>query len=199
MLSLIRRILCFPFSLLRRSVQGQLWLLFVVFHAVWLLAGIANMSPPNQEFASNLEQLYEQGGWCSASLLAGRPFHYTYEAVLLKVVVFIDMPSMIVAIVPSMVVDVIARKVFGLSLYVSSYVDAVVLLLVASMQWCVMAYIVESRLCSGPKGQKVLSYLTQHKWPIITVLIVGGLALVLVLHYNSVALGGIRHGGMSFG
>jgi hypothetical protein len=62
------------------------WLL-VFLHAAWLLLAIANMSPPSPGPANYIEH----GGWSSATILAGRPFHYHYESLSLQILALLDL------------------------------------------------------------------------------------------------------------
>jgi hypothetical protein len=68
------------------------WVL-VCLHASWFLIAIANMSPP----APGLGEFLDGGGWSSATLFAGRPFHFHYESMVMKLLVLVDFPSMLAA------------------------------------------------------------------------------------------------------
>ena len=62
--------------------------------AAWFVLAIANMSPP----APGLGQYLDRGGWSSATLLAGRPFHFHYKSVALKFLITVDIPAMVVMV-----------------------------------------------------------------------------------------------------
>src|SRR5678816_365309 len=53
------------------------WLLASL-HAAWCFLAIANMPAP----APGLGEFLDRGGGSSATLLAGRPFHFSYESPL---------------------------------------------------------------------------------------------------------------------
>jgi hypothetical protein len=62
-------------------VRSRLAWVLVYLHASWFLIAIANMSPP----APWLGEFLDRGGWSSATLFAGRPFHFHYESRVMKV------------------------------------------------------------------------------------------------------------------
>lgn len=88
-------------AFVRGCIRSRLGWLLVCLHAAWFVFAVANMSPPAPEFAKYLDN----GGWSSAALLAGRPFHFAYESIPLKVVFLIDLPAMLAAAVVGLVLS----------------------------------------------------------------------------------------------
>ncbi len=121
-------------------------------HVAWFLLAIANMSPPSPGFANYLDH----GGWSSATLLAGRPFHFVYESLPLKLLFLADLPSMLVEILPALVLSPVLR-ILHVGFYSSSYIDAALWLTLGSCQWLVVGVLVEvlSVLRFGP-GHKIV-------------------------------------------
>jgi hypothetical protein len=85
------------------------------------------MSPPSPGFASSLEH----GGWSSAALFAGRPFHLVYESISLQLLILGDLPSMIASI-PAALLLFPFNTALHVGLYKGSYEDAAILLLLSS-------------------------------------------------------------------
>jgi len=85
-------------------------------HAAWFVLAIANMSPPSP----GLGEFLDRGGWSSATLLAGKPFHYEYESLGLKLLILTDLPAML-AMLPVSLLLAPVSKVAGLSFYSNSY------------------------------------------------------------------------------
>src|SRR5262245_41705196 len=100
-------------------------------HAVWFVAQIANMGPPDPKLAAEMEAGVQ---WAGTTLLAGRLFHFTYEAIGMKVLMLVDLPSMIAMIPVELAVSPFARWL-EMSLFVRSYCDAGILLMGATVQW----------------------------------------------------------------
>src|SRR5258708_14577479 len=81
-------------SFIRACAACPLAWIFTFLHAAWFFLAVANMSPPSPQLA----RVLDQGCWSSASVLAGRPFHFHYESNLLKWLFVVDLPSMVAAI-----------------------------------------------------------------------------------------------------
>jgi hypothetical protein len=127
----------------------------VVLHASIYVLCIANMSPPDREFADSLDRLYASGGGSSATVFAGRPFHFNYESIPLKLVMLVDVPAAIGAGASGYAVQ--SALWFEPRLYVQSWLDACGLLVVASMQWLLMGYWFERRLEGRHRWARVLA------------------------------------------
>ena len=115
------------------------WLLASV-HASWFFLAIANMAPPNRAFAQFLEGVQ----WSSSTLFAGRPFHFVYESMYLRLLFLVDLPAML-AQLPLIAVLYPLHAVVHPSLRTRSYISAALLLVFATGQWMAMGYWIESR------------------------------------------------------
>src|SRR5215475_7793034 len=91
--------------------------LFASLHAAWFFLAIANMSPPSRALGA----FFDRGGGSTAALLAGRPFHFEYESIFLKLLFLMDLPS-IVAAFPLSVVSAPLVVLFRVGHYYGSYV-----------------------------------------------------------------------------
>jgi len=167
------------------------WILACL-HAAWFLLAIANMSPPSP----GLGEYLDKGGGSSATLLAGRPFHFHYESLVLRLVILVDMPALL-AMVPLSFLELPLLKLFRLSFYYCSYSSAALLLFGASCQWLLIGNRLQQRLESARWGRWINQQLHQWFVVIITVILVATLILVPIINERSRSLG-FRHGGISF-
>ena len=115
--------------------------MFAVAHAVWFAIAIAKMSPPNHELARFLES----GGWSSGTIFAGRPFHFHYEWAGLKLLFLCDLPSLLGSALVAVIISPLIRP-FHVGLYYSSYIEAALLFVVATVQWLMFGYMVQNWL-----------------------------------------------------
>src|SRR5690242_7201410 len=111
-------------------LRSRVGWIVALLHGAWFCLAIANMSPPEPEFGEFLDQ----GGGSSATLLAGRPFHFTYESLLLKLLILGDVPA-IIAILPLSALLVISLEMLKIGSYWGSYGEAALSLFGASCQW----------------------------------------------------------------
>ncbi len=167
------------------------WFL-VCLHAAWFFLAIANMSPP----APALAQFLDNGGWSSATVFAGRPFHFTYELMFLKAIVLVDMPSMLAAIPIGLLLSPL-EKAFHVGSYVASYVEAALLLLLASCQWLAIGSVLHSWLKSRHSGTWFLQRLDRYFVILIVFVFLFTVIAVPRINERSRRLG-FRHGGISF-
>jgi hypothetical protein len=161
-------------------------------HAAWFFLAIANMSPPSP----GLGEFLDNGGGSSATLLAGRPFHFHYESLLLKLIILVDLPSLL-AMIPFSLLVLPLSKLFHLSFYHCSYSSAALLLFGASCQWLLVGNRLRQRLESARWGKWVNQQLRQGFVIIIMVILVATLILTPFINERSRSLG-FRHGGISF-
>lgn len=177
---------------LREAAQGRLGWLLVCLHAAWFFLAIANMSPPSPGLGAFLDR----GGWSSATLLAGRPFHFAYESVVLKLLILADMPAMI-AVIPISLLLAPVSKLLQLSFYSGSYVSAGVLLFGASCQWLLVGRGLQRWLKSRRWGRWVHRQLQQYFVAVVAVILIATSILAPIVNERSRSLG-FRHGGISF-
>jgi len=176
----------------RSCVRSRLAWLFVCLHAAWFLLAVANMSPPSPAFADFLDQ----GGMSTATIFAGRPLHFHYESVFLKLLVLADMPSALV------------QSLFGLaswpllvniqlSRYSASYIAAGFLFLIATCQWLAAGYTVQTWLSSKSWGESVLRTIGRYFAVTATVILLVSAISVPLVNQRSQRLG-FRHPAISF-
>jgi hypothetical protein len=132
-------------SLFRGSARARIAWILVGIHAAWFFLAIANMSAPNPAFGWLLDA---SGPW-TTSLLAGRPFHFSYESLSLKLLFVLDLPALIAAIPIAIVGDVLLTALHVGS-YAGSYFGAAIWLLVSSCQWLAIGGLLQARRNSRP-------------------------------------------------
>src|SRR5262249_32002887 len=86
---------------LKSCSRSRLGWLLAAIHASWFLLAVVNMGPPSPEFAKFLDS----GGHSSTALFAGRPFHWRYETIFLKVLLLLDVPAVLASIPASLLFD----------------------------------------------------------------------------------------------
>lgn len=136
-ITMLTRTICF----VRACYFSRIAWILSVLHAAWFLLAIANMSPPSPE----LGRFFDEGGWSSATILAGRPFHFTYESPLLKTLIVADLPASLVSIPVSIPVTYVLR-ILKVGSFVGSYVDATIALLTGCLQWLILGKLAQDRL-----------------------------------------------------
>jgi hypothetical protein len=177
---------------LSEAISSRLAWLLVSLHAAWFLLAIANMSPPSAGFANYLEH----GGWSSATILAGRPFHFVYESLLLRLLFLVDLPSMLAEIPAALVMSPLLR-ILHVGFNSSSYVDAALWLALGSCQWLVVGLLVEALLTRRSSGIKLLG--TRHRIFAPTLIIILAFTMIAtpIVNLRSRRLG-FRHAAISF-
>ena len=174
----------------RESGKSRIACLLACLHISWFVLAIANMSPPSPALGGFLDQ----GGGSSATLLAGRPFHFHYESLELKLLVLADLPSSL-AMIPVSLPIAILLKALGFGFYSDSYVTAILVLVGATCQWLLVGRNFDIWLARRyPMLQAQL-----HRWSriFVAVTIVITCALAPIINERSRAAG-FRHGGISF-
>jgi len=174
------------------SVRSRFAWLLVCLHTAWFLLAIANMSPPAPSFAKFLDS----GGWSSATVFAGRPFHFTYESISLKALLIVDMPSMLAGI-PFGLFLAPVEKALQVGSFVGSYVDAVVLLLVATCQWLVVGNLIDTKLRAFPFGARALRGFNRSFVVVIMFVLLFAVIAIPIVRSRSQRLG-LRHPAISF-
>jgi hypothetical protein len=167
------------------------WIL-VFLHATWFFLAIANMSPPSR----GLAQFLQGGGWSSATLFAGRPFHFEYESIPMKLLFLADLPSALAAILLDFAKYPLAR-LFHFNFYTDSYVAATELLLIATFQWLLLGWAIDGWLVSKRRGTWLLQKVNRHFVIIISFIVLFALITTPIVNQRSRELG-FRHGAISF-
>lgn len=114
------------------------------------------MSPPSRAFAKWLES-----GGSDMTLFAGRPFHFYYASLAMKLLILADLPAELVEIPVGLLAMPLLRP-SHIDLYSGSYVDAALMLLFASCQWLAIGNFIESRLSSSDWGKSFLAWLHRY-------------------------------------
>lgn len=175
---------------LRECRRSRIAWLLATLHAAWFILAIANMSPPSP----GLGEFLDSGGWSSATLLAGRPFHYEYEALALKLLILADLPSML-AILPVSLLLAPVSKVVGSGFYSNSYLSAGLMLMGATCQWLLAGHRCERWVVRRPS----VLHAQLHRWwgAAIVIIVVATFVLAPTINQRSRALG-FRHAAISF-
>jgi hypothetical protein len=178
--------------LLAGSIQSRLAWLLVFIHAAWFLLAIANMSPPSPGLANYIEH----GGGSSASILAGRPFHYEYESLFSKLLLLSDLPSALASI-PVALFLLPLFKLFQVGLYEGSYIGAGILLAMGSLQWLIAGKFANGWLRSRSWGASILQRINRHFVLLTTLILLFTAVSAPLLNARSRRLG-FRHAAISY-
>lgn len=173
-------------------MRSRLGWILVCLHASWFFLAVANMSPPSPAFAKYLEA----GGWSSATLFAGRPFHFTYESLALKSLLVADLPAML-AELPFSFLLLPFLKLAHANLYSGSYISAGSLLLLASCQWLAIGASLQSLLSASKWGTWILGRVRRYFVLIIAVVILFATIATPMINARSRGLG-FRQPAISF-
>jgi hypothetical protein len=95
------------------------------------------------------------------TLFAGRPFHFYYASLAMKLLTLADLPAELVEIPVGLLAMPLPRP-SHIDLYSGSYVDAALMLLFASCQWLAIGNFIESRLSSSDGGKSFLAWLHRY-------------------------------------
>lgn len=151
--------------LLAESARSRLAWLIVLLHAAWFLLAIANMRPPSRESANVIEHFTGS----TESILAGRPFHYSHESFSLQMLMLLDLPSWLASVPLGLLVSPVLT-VLHVGTYAGSYVGAVIVFLMSSLQWLIMGKFAHGWLRSRALGVSTLRWIDRH-FLMLTVLI----------------------------
>jgi hypothetical protein len=179
-------------NFLRGGFQSRFAWLFMIIHGAWFFLAIANMSPPSPDLGKWLDN----GGYASASLLAGRPFHLVYESIAMKLLILADLPSLFASIPLDFILSPLQR-VTHFGTYAGSYVGAALLLLTASFQWLAIGKVIESRIRLDRWQGKSPETIKRSLFAIIVFVVVATCILTPIVNARSRQLG-FRHAAISF-
>jgi len=181
-----------PQTLIHSVTRSRFAWLLASIHAAWFLLAVANMSPPSPA----LGEFLDSGGGSSATLFAGRPFHFTYESIFLKLLIFCDLPSAL-ALLPVDLLLLPLRKAASLSAFSTSYFGAAELFSFATCQWLLIGCAVQTRIAAKPWGDKLLRKVNRHFTAIVVLVILATIVLGPIVNRRSQARG-FHHAGISF-
>lgn len=121
------------FRFLRRLASSRLGQFLLVVHLIIIV----------YEFAQKPAATYSDTPCVvepsSAAFIAGRNYHWTYESALLKLVSLLDLPALVLGDLAAMLVSPL--RLCALTI---SWVEGVLVLTFASIQWLFIGFIVES-------------------------------------------------------
>ena len=170
-----------PFTERIRSIaRSRLAWLLACFHALWFFLAVANMSPPSPA----LGEFFDGGGGSSATIFAGRPFHFTYESILLRSLIVADLPSDLLQL-PVDLAIVPLRKALHLHAHSSSYLDAVLLFVIATCQWETIGYLAQTWLAARLWGETLLKGVARHFVALVAFLAVVAVISVPIVNRRS--------------
>jgi len=144
-------------QLLAEANRSRLAWLVCSLHAACYLLAIASMSPPSREVANFIQQF----SGSTVAILAGRPFHFAYESLLLQLLFLFDLPSMFASIPLGLLLSPLL-KLFHVGLYEGSYVGAGISIAMGSLQWLLVGRLAEVWLGSRRWGMVVLQRTNRH-------------------------------------
>ena len=132
-------------KLFRDSARSPLAWLLVAIHAALFFLAVTSMRPPNPAYG----QVLDAGGSWNTTLFAGRPFHFYYESLLLKILFTVDLPAGL-AVIPAALIGDLFLRALNIGSYVGSYLGAALFLLASSCQWLAVGGLLRRRY--APRG-----------------------------------------------
>jgi len=193
---ILKRAVVASWRFARAATASSVAWVVVTIHASACVLCIASMSPPDRDFADSLDSLYASGGWSSATVFAGRPFHWHYESIPLKGMFISDLPAAFISTASASAVQYTLR--FWPGLYVQSWLDAGAWLFVASVQWLFLAYWFERHLASNPRWVRVFAAIRARRAVLVAAIITATIIAAPLIQSRSNSLG-FGHAGISFG
>jgi hypothetical protein len=110
--------------------------------AINLCLAIYDFAPKGVQGGSNGASCQTVAQWdTNIHLVAGRVVHYTYEAALYKFLALVNLPAVLLA--EELFMPVVYRQFPNLCMYTASWVEAFILLTIASMQWLTVGFVIE--------------------------------------------------------
>ena len=122
-------------TFIKRIASSRIGQLLAVIHLSLVVYDLAQ-KPGRTSFADCTPSSWYSTG----SIFAGRYFHATYESLLLMVLVFLDLPAILFS---AIILNPFYYIYPNICVYTASWIDAVVVLLCASVQWLIIGYGIE--------------------------------------------------------
>ena len=123
---------------LRSSLWSRVAWAFVCLHSGIFFVALRQMGPPSRVAAEFWDGV-EGADW---SILAGRPFHLTYEPGIVKALMFADIPAMLLAGTSDLIVFPLTRLAH-IGTYEASYITAAEIFIAGTLQWLVIGRVAE--------------------------------------------------------
>ena len=127
------------FRFIRQVTSSRLGQFLFVLHLVLAVYAIGSVAPvdPKAWWAD-----------CQAIPLAGRSIKPFFESTLIQILAWLDLPTLIIDYILRIILNLVIGLIYPLSMYAMSWVEAVVLFLLASGQWlligCYLEWIIKS-------------------------------------------------------
>jgi hypothetical protein len=136
---------------LKRVASSRLGHILLILHLSLVVFDFAQKTPVSR--AEN-NRVVEAGETMeSATLVAGRMFHYHYESPLLKFLIFVDLPGIFLSLLLGLVLLPISYIV-PLGEYDESWMAAGIYLLSTSIQWQFIGYCLERVFKSSNRSER---------------------------------------------
>lgn len=120
-------------KVIKRVAASRLGQILFVAHLVFVVYEFAQKPAASYSGTPCVREL------SSAAFIAGRNYHWNYESPLLKIISLLDFPAVVIGTFVSNLLSPLELCDFTIS-----WVEAVVALTVASLQWLFVGFIVES-------------------------------------------------------
>jgi len=138
---------------IKRVASSRAGHVLLIAHLSLIVFDFAHKSPVSR---AESNRVYEAGEAVeSATLLAGRTFHYHYESPLLKFLMFIDLPGIFLSLILGLVLLPI-NYIVPLGAYDESWVAAAIFLLGTSTQWQFVGYCLARVFKSGGSRERLV-------------------------------------------
>ncbi len=122
----------------RKSIVGwNLGILLAIIHGIWFCSAVAALGSHPHAAISFLPN-----GSSTESLFAGKPFHFEYESAFLKILFFLDFPTLLLCRLLNYFLSLLRLRA---STYAQSYIDAALLLCFGCLQWLIIGRWIATR------------------------------------------------------
>jgi hypothetical protein len=136
---------------LKRVVSSRVGHVLLILHLSLVVFEFTQKNPVSRAESNRVYEAREMTE--SATLLAGRVFHYHYESPLLKFLIFVDMPGIALSFFLGLVLVPI-NYIAPLGEYDASWAVAGILLIGTSTQWQLIGYGLERMIRSGRSSER---------------------------------------------
>ena len=134
-------------------------------------------------------------GFLDTTVFAGRPFHYSYENFLLKIVVGTSLPVMLFFCLIWWILTLPFQGIIPaiMDRNETSYLVAAVWIVLGALEWWFLWYKIEKSLRRKPSVDKVIGFLHRHQASIIiTIISLTAILIPFLNEYCKIKNHGIR-------
>jgi len=128
------------FMFAKKVICSRIGQILLVIHLILVVFDFSFKKPISRAENNSVPNATEIS---SATLIAGRGFHYHYESGLLKFVIAIDTPRLIISFVIALLLTPLGLILPPLGYYDESWAGAFILLCGTSIQWLLVGYCIE--------------------------------------------------------